>query len=64
MGLEEKIPSIDLETPSREMIPPQYSKCLADPFTSNQQTIDQLIQDLAQSKSENKRYVEIIVDLH
>ena len=45
-GHEEQDPSIDLESPSKELSPPQDSKFPTEPFTLNQQTIDRLTQEL------------------
>ena len=64
MGPEKQVPSVDLETPPRNSSPPQDSECLAEPFTPNQQTIDRLTQELAQLTRENKKYAEMIADLH
>ena len=64
MSPEEQVPYIDLEKSSIELSPPQDSKFPIEPFTLNQQTIDRLTQELAQSTSQNKRYAEMIADLH
>ena len=47
MSLERQIPSIDLETPSRELSLPPESKQPIEPSAPHQQTIDQLTQELA-----------------
>ena len=60
---EENIPTIDLDPPSREVIPPRDSKQSAEPSTPHQPTIEQLTQELAQSIKRNEGYVKLIAGL-
>ena len=46
MSPEIKIPSIDIQTPSRELSPPLESKNPTEPSTPHHPTIDQLTQEL------------------
>ena len=63
MIVEIQIPSIDLETPSRELnLPPEFKKP-KEPSTPHQPTIYQLTQELARWTSRNEEYAKIIADL-
>ena len=50
-GSEKRIPSIDLETPPRELSPSQDFKQPTKPSTPHQSTVEQLTQELAWSAS-------------
>ena len=63
MSPKRKIPSIVLETPSRELILLPESKQPIKQSTPHQPTVDQLTQELAQLASLNEEYTKIIVDL-
>ena len=60
---EKKSPNVDLKPPSKDMSPPQESKKPVELSTLHQPTIDQLIQELAQSVSRNEEYAKMIVSL-
>ena len=53
-GSEKRSPSIDLETPPKELSPSQYFKQPTEPSTPHQPIVDQLTQELAQLASRNE----------
>ena len=58
-----KIPTVDLEEPSKGMSPSQDSNQPVDPSTPQHLTVNQLTEELAQSVSRNEEYARIILDL-